>query len=1158
MKFRRRLVSLIALAIVGLASWGRWQISAAPAGAIHYPDLRVDVPIDSFSILQTSPTTREFRYTHIQNNVGDGPFEVRLTYDPTSDLSRGAQRLYTHDASNNWILVSEIPTTPIFQFHAIHGHHHVPFAKFGLYEVAPDGSVGAPVAVSPKVGFCIADSLTVATLPHQGALGYGWEECGKPDGTVGISVGMGDFYDFHDDGQSVPADGLANGTYWFHAVADPYNYFIEKDETNNITDILVQVSGNTVTVVAGPFFPNSQPPTVFLTSPATGAVAGSGVVLTASASDASGIDNIQYFLDGLPIGSPVSVPPYSMVWDSRVVPDGVHDLSAQAQAGSGLYGTTLPTVVTVANNPPPPPPGPLAISNVLVMNRTTSSATISWTTTQPATSRVNYGLTSQYLSAPVIDPQLVTSHAVTLSGLAANTTYHYQVVSENSTGVTAAGDFIFTTAGVTTISCTLTAPAPGSTVSQTVKVAANAFGTAAIIGVQFLLDGSPLGAEVTHLPHEVNWITSSMPNGSHQLSAIARNPTGNQAVCPPVTVTVENATSTAGLVAAYGFNESNGTVAMDASGSANNGTVSGAAWTTAGKFGAALAFDGVNDLVTVNDAANLDLTTDLTLEAWVYSTAASGWRTAILKETPTGLAYALYAHDNAPQPAAYLSIDGDQSVAGTAVLASNTWSHLAATYDGSAIRLYVNGQLVGTRPTSGAVAVSSGLLRIGGNGVWGEYFSGRLDEIRIWDHARTPAQIQLDMKTPIGAVVATAPGPPTNASAVAGDGQAIVSFSAPESDGGAAITSYSVITFLGGNPHGSAVSGTASPLTVTGLSNGSTYTFTVSANNSVGSGPPSAPTAPVTPLAAPTTPGAPTGVSGTGGNALATVSWTAPASNGGSAITGYRVQVATASGGPFSNAAGCPTTSTTPSCVATGLSNGTGYFFRVAAINVVGTGPFSVVSAAVTPTGGTGGTVVTADSPVWSDGLGSRTLSLTTAGARLVVAFVASDGPASGGQTLSVSGGGLTWTLVRRVNTRLGSSEIWRAFSATALTNANISLTQSSTGFYQSLTVVAFAGATGVGASNTAHGASGAPQVSVTTTRANSLVYGVGNDWDRAVARTVVAGQTKVHEYLPSVGDTLWVQAITGAVPGAGTVVTLRDSAPTNDRWNFAAVEVIP
>lgn len=178
----------------------------------------------------------------------------------------------------------------------------------------------------------------------------------------------------------------------------------------------------------------------------------------------------------------------------------------------------------------------------------------------------------------------------------------------------------------------------------------------------------------------------------------------------------------------------------------------------------------------------------------------------------------------------------------------------------------------------------------------------------------------------------------------------------------------------------------------------------------------------------------------------------------------------------------------------------------------------------------------------------------------LLVAFINSDGPSSGAQTFkTVTGGGLTWTLRQRTNTRAGTSEIWTAVAPNILTNLTVTATRNSGSYLGSITVAAFSGAsTAIGAVAGANGASGAPSVNLTTTKAGSLVWAVGNDWDGATARTVGSGQTMVNQYLASAGDTFWVQRLTNAVANAGTTVTINDTAPTNHRWNLAAIEIIP
>ena len=100
------------------------------------------------------------------------------------------------------------------------------------------------------------------------------------------------------------------------------------------------------------------------------------------------------------------------------------------------------------------------------------------------------------------------------------------------------------------------------------------------------LNGAALGAEDTTAPYSITWLSTAVANGGpYQLSARARDAAGNTATATAVSVTVNN---NAGLVAAYNFDEGAGTTLIDRSGQGNTGTISGAAWTTQGRFGSAL------------------------------------------------------------------------------------------------------------------------------------------------------------------------------------------------------------------------------------------------------------------------------------------------------------------------------------------------------------------------------------------------------------------------------------------------------------------------------------------------------------------------------------------------------------------------------------------
>ena len=195
------------------------------------------------------------------------------------------------------------------------------------------------------------------------------------------------------------------------------------------------------------------------------------------------------------------------------------------------------------------------------------------------------------------------------------------------------------------------------------------------------------------------------------------------------------------------------------------------------------------------------------------------------------------------------------------------------------------------------------------------------------------------------------PSAPSNVIATAGNASASLSWTAPNNH--QPVTSYTVHNSLASNglpvaditltgPAGSTAA-PAAAANITGLVNGVTYQFEVQAANAQGSSPFSAPSNSVTPQA-PTVPGQPTNVTATAGDSFATVSWTAPASDGGSPITSYTVTAFTG-GAP----AGITALANGNSATLFPLTNGVAYTFSVHATNAIGDGPESLQSAPVTP-----------------------------------------------------------------------------------------------------------------------------------------------------------------------------------------------------------------
>jgi hypothetical protein len=191
-----------------------------------------------------------------------------------------------------------------------------------------------------------------------------------------------------------------------------------------------------------------------------------------------------------------------------------------------------------------------------------------------------------------------------------------------------------------------------------------------------------------------------------------------------------------------------GTTVMDGSGYGNNGTGAGSiARTASGKFGGAIyVIDGGS--ITVPDAASLDLTTGMTIEAWVNPDEATAYQAVVLKETAKGGAWGLYAFVDGSGPGSVIEVGRDYVANAGPNLALHTWTHLATTYDGATLRLYRDGALVAQRSVSGSMATSSGPLKIGGNAIWNEPFEGRIDDVRVYNRPLSASELATEMKVP--------------------------------------------------------------------------------------------------------------------------------------------------------------------------------------------------------------------------------------------------------------------------------------------------------------------------------------------------------------------------------------------------------------------------
>jgi hypothetical protein len=310
----------------------------------------------------------------------------------------------------------------------------------------------------------------------------------------------------------------------------------------------------------------------------------------------------------------------------------------------------------------------------------------------------------------------------------------------------------------------LTAPAAGATVTgSSVTVSANASDNVGVSGVQFKLDGANLGSEDTSSPYSITWNTTSASNGSHTLTAVARDAAGNSTTASNVSVTVSNAPSTP--KASYALGEGSGTTSADSSGNNNTlNTLSNTTWGS-GKYGSGLVFNGTTSYASAADSNSLDISGSGSVETWVKLNAVNVWQGVVAKGN---------VNDNNLQNYA-LEIDGtnhlectigngssSQIAISTATLSAGSFTHIACTWDGSNIKIYINGTLDKTTAQTVTAGANTSVLNLGQFGGASDFLSGTLDDVRIYDRAISVSEVTTDMNMAIDGASGAKPGDVNN------------------------------------------------------------------------------------------------------------------------------------------------------------------------------------------------------------------------------------------------------------------------------------------------------------------------------------------------------------------------------------------------------------
>jgi len=296
---------------------------------------------------------------------------------------------------------------------------------------------------------------------------------------------------------------------------------------------------------------------VTIASPGSGSTVSGTVPVSASVSIVGSLTvaSVQFRLDGANLGAQDISAPYSVSWNTTASGNGSHTLTAVARDLLGVQFTSAPVTVTVNNAPPPPPPD--TTLPAVSVTSPASGATVSGITGVTASASDNVGVVgvqfridgtnfgAEDTSAPYSiswNTASATNGSHTITALARDAAGNSRISAPVT--VTVANAPPPPPPDIMPPSVSITSPGNGQAVRATVTVTASASDNVGVVGVQFFGDGTPLGAEDITPPYSISVDTTASSNGSHVLTAVARDAAGNRTTSAPVTVTVSNTAPT--------------------------------------------------------------------------------------------------------------------------------------------------------------------------------------------------------------------------------------------------------------------------------------------------------------------------------------------------------------------------------------------------------------------------------------------------------------------------------------------------------------------------------------------------------------------------------------------------------------------------------------